>query len=329
MLFFFRLLISSFVFVLLTLNISVAASFDCSKATTETENTICNDPGLSKLDEVLGELYTVKSRINLFGSDLSYSADYDGFPDFLAEDTKKTQIAWIKQKQSSCYANTKCLYSIYTQRINNFFESELPQPAQTWRIREKQELSGGNFTVIIWSMDDNATSNQGCLGNDFIPVYSIITVHEKSTGALIDHNASILPVKENSCLMEELEISSTKKDSFQISINSMMSAGGWGASTHRYRFDVRFDAVILSSYNSTYFERNVFFFEETTIDFINGTVKFDYSNESERKIERINRIFNPGEQIAVEKSVPNIASPIFRDINEGVLWSIYNDLIPD
>ncbi|MDB0071642.1 hypothetical protein N9E84_03665 [Planktomarina temperata] len=306
-----------------------AASFDCNKATTETEITICNDPGLSKLDQVLSELYTLKASINLSGDDLSYSADYDGFPDFFMEDTKKTQISWINENQVNCYANTKCLYSIYTKRIDDFFVSELPQSKQTWRIREKKEVSGSDFTVIIWTVDDNPSSNEGCIGNDFTPVYSLLTVHAKNTGALIDHNASILPVKENSCLMEEIEISSTTKNSFQISIGSMMAAGGWGASSHQYNFDVISDAVMLSSYKSLYFERNVFFFEETTIDFINGHVKFDYSNETEQTVERIGQIFNPGEKLSVKKSIPNVTSPNFSEINEGGLWSIYNDLLPE
>ena len=75
MLFFLRLLVSSFVILLVTPIISIAASFDCSKAASETEITICNDPGLSKLDAVLGDLYGIKSRINVSGDDLSYYAD--------------------------------------------------------------------------------------------------------------------------------------------------------------------------------------------------------------------------------------------------------------
>ena len=35
-----------------------AASFDCSKATTETEIAICNDPELSALDELMSEIYS-------------------------------------------------------------------------------------------------------------------------------------------------------------------------------------------------------------------------------------------------------------------------------
>ena len=109
----------------------------------------------------------------------------------------------------------------------------------------------------------------------------------------------------------------------------MMATGGWGASTHQYRFNVRVDAVILSSHSSLYFERNVFFFEEITIDFINGTVKFDYSNESERKVEWINHVFNPGEQMSVEKSLPGNVSSSFREISQDSMWNIYDDLLPD
>ena len=47
--------------LLLTLGLHTAplqaASFDCSKATTETEITICNDPELSALDDRLSGVY--------------------------------------------------------------------------------------------------------------------------------------------------------------------------------------------------------------------------------------------------------------------------------
>ena len=43
-------------------NISMAASFDCNKATTETEIAICNDPELSALDELMGEIWGQTSQ---------------------------------------------------------------------------------------------------------------------------------------------------------------------------------------------------------------------------------------------------------------------------
>ena len=45
-------------------NGSVAASFDCNKATTKTEVAICNDPDLSKLDETLAVIWKREARSN-------------------------------------------------------------------------------------------------------------------------------------------------------------------------------------------------------------------------------------------------------------------------
>ena len=41
-----------------------AASFDCNKATTETEIAICNDPELSALDELMAEAYFLAKAAN-------------------------------------------------------------------------------------------------------------------------------------------------------------------------------------------------------------------------------------------------------------------------
>ena len=63
---FFRFLLVSLTFILGTTNLAHAASFDCNKATTETEIAICNDPELSALDELASALsYFVGLRIDL------------------------------------------------------------------------------------------------------------------------------------------------------------------------------------------------------------------------------------------------------------------------
>ena len=55
----FKFLLVSLVFTLGTTIAGHAASFDCNKATTETEIAICGDPELSALDEFMAELYGV------------------------------------------------------------------------------------------------------------------------------------------------------------------------------------------------------------------------------------------------------------------------------
>ena len=55
-------------------SVGQAASFDCNKATTETEIAICSDPELSALDEILASLFQTKVSIN-FESKISKSRD--------------------------------------------------------------------------------------------------------------------------------------------------------------------------------------------------------------------------------------------------------------
>ncbi|CUH61620.1 lysozyme inhibitor LprI family protein [Thalassobacter stenotrophicus] len=43
-------------------SVGKAASFDCNKATTETEIAICSDPELSALDELMGGLWVSRDR---------------------------------------------------------------------------------------------------------------------------------------------------------------------------------------------------------------------------------------------------------------------------
>ena len=46
-------------------SVGQAASFDCNKATTETEIAICNDPELSALDELMGMIWSFEDRTAL------------------------------------------------------------------------------------------------------------------------------------------------------------------------------------------------------------------------------------------------------------------------
>ena len=59
---FFRFLLVSLAFTLGTTNLTHAASFDCTKATTETEIAICNDPELGALDEEMSKVYSLLDK---------------------------------------------------------------------------------------------------------------------------------------------------------------------------------------------------------------------------------------------------------------------------
>ncbi|MGX1308993.1 uncharacterized protein AB7M35_003751 [Amorphus suaedae] len=79
-----------------------AASFDCAKAASRTEKTICGDATLSGLDGDLGTAYR----------DLMGRIDFD---DALVALLKKSQRDWIKTRDAC--ADAACMASAYRSRI--------------------------------------------------------------------------------------------------------------------------------------------------------------------------------------------------------------------
>lgn len=76
-----------------------SASFDCSKASSITEKTICNNPTISLLDDKLGATY--KSAMGKTNDQAKLKAD---------------QIAWIKESRL-CGGDSNCLEKSYKGRI--------------------------------------------------------------------------------------------------------------------------------------------------------------------------------------------------------------------
>jgi len=80
-------------------NDTLAASFNCSKATTSNEKLICATPSLSELDETYADLYRrVKSKLPQFAY------------------VKKEAIAALKQRASDCN-EVECMEKWYRYRI--------------------------------------------------------------------------------------------------------------------------------------------------------------------------------------------------------------------
>lgn len=79
---------------------SYAAGFDCSKAKSSTEKTICNTTSLSNLDEIL---------VLSFNKAVASSAD--------AKALKTAQQAWLKTREA-CVSNVSCITQAYTSRIS-------------------------------------------------------------------------------------------------------------------------------------------------------------------------------------------------------------------
>jgi len=89
-------------YVLVTISLSIlststmAASFNCGKASTKIEYAICNDTKLSEKDSEMGVAYReVATRTGV----------------------KQSQRNWISQRDKKCGDNTDCLYSETEKRI--------------------------------------------------------------------------------------------------------------------------------------------------------------------------------------------------------------------
>ncbi|MCP4335944.1 MAG: DUF1311 domain-containing protein, partial [Gammaproteobacteria bacterium] len=85
--------------LVLTANTGLAASFDCAKARTPIETSICSDASLSLMDDQLGALYR---------NAMAYAADPEGL--------KRGQRAWLKER-NQC-TEVDCLARAYENRIS-------------------------------------------------------------------------------------------------------------------------------------------------------------------------------------------------------------------
>ena len=85
---------------MLSSQLLVGASFDCGKAATEVEKTICADPMLSKLDTFLALAYKQA---------LTKSSD--------RKKRKASQYHWLVSKRNACNDDAICLHREYFLRI--------------------------------------------------------------------------------------------------------------------------------------------------------------------------------------------------------------------
>ena len=109
-----RLLVPVLFFV--GINFVHAASFDCSKVTTETEQVICDDPKLSQLDELMAVAYEQAQAKGLPVALLSKLEGYrDNFID--RSNVVQEQQQAIKQRDK-CKRDKACLADFYERRVN-------------------------------------------------------------------------------------------------------------------------------------------------------------------------------------------------------------------
>lgn len=111
-----------------------SASFDCTKAKSKVEKTICNDPGLSKLDEKLSATYKA-------------SMSSHPLPDYV----KARQRVWVSNNQYCDSSNfLSCLkknYQVRIEYLNGINNSTVYSTAK------KFSYSGGDVVAEYWMAD--------------------------------------------------------------------------------------------------------------------------------------------------------------------------------
>ena len=145
-----QFIIASLLFTSAT--ISTAASFDCSKAGTAIEKTICNTPTLDKLDSDLGATY--KEALRKDGS------------------IKQDQQAWIKER-NKC-SNTNCLEEAYKTRIADLTQMivRLDREAIAQDRGREQKQLGANSTTTAPALQSNINYRERSSCYGILDVYS-------------------------------------------------------------------------------------------------------------------------------------------------------------
>ncbi len=105
-----------------------AASFNCKKAGTFIEHTICGDAKLSKLDEKLAKAYK-KAKNN---------TDKDAL--------KKEQRQWIRTKRKSC-KDVACLRKVYTERVDELNAYGQSSGNATWAGNYSHNKSNATLDI--------------------------------------------------------------------------------------------------------------------------------------------------------------------------------------
>jgi uncharacterized protein len=97
---------------LLSLQISAhaqVASFDCAKAATPTERTICSTPALGAQDVRMATYYQILQNVSPAVSGMAYREFRDGM--------HHEQRGWMKNQRDVCKGDAACLEQAYDQRI--------------------------------------------------------------------------------------------------------------------------------------------------------------------------------------------------------------------
>ena len=143
---------------------SLAASFNCGKASTSVEKSICANSQLSALDDQLMQAYK---------NALSNTQ--------VPNELKNAQRAWLNSQRNKCNIDINCLQQVYTTRINKLVtlkaqskpdripvKTNTGQPTQTlgseeWEGDPHKCDDGTKFTINYIAQNEEGTPSKARL----------------------------------------------------------------------------------------------------------------------------------------------------------------------
>lgn len=130
--------------VCLLSNHANSASFDCKKASTWVEKTICQSPELSKLDDAMAKKY----RANL--NDGANEENSESYKNNVIIDQK----LWLNFQRNTC-KDTKCLKREYEEHIGEKTDSNWNDDLDSSDLPNKNAFGefSKNFQISIYNLD--------------------------------------------------------------------------------------------------------------------------------------------------------------------------------
>jgi uncharacterized protein len=240
-------------------NQPISPSFDCKRAITTTEKTICSDADLSQLDKLLAVIYKLALEANLTGTSI-----------------KTAQLQWLKDRPSE----REALIQAYETRMHELLSDTATLTlVLTYLFKEdKSEAEKANLlkTILATYLIDNQHSNNNeqptfneraasdlyfLSDNKVLLLYCIFRGPYNTT-----FKAYIIDLSSNNIIREvqfpryDTIIKQIKLEGTVISPNFSRNTGeilsyekgaGYGGFSRRYRYKIENDTAILHEQQAT------------------------------------------------------------------------------
>jgi uncharacterized protein len=152
-------------FAICIIKASQAVSFDCSKATMQSEKLVCNNQTLSKLDD---QMFAEYSKVKAMSAN----------PDLI----KNEQITWIKNVRD-CGINESCIEDLYNKRISQLVAITVLKtgPSNTNTLPTPATSNQTNNVSVPPNSEQNTSTQQSPVTNNQTDTVTNTSKSEQST----------------------------------------------------------------------------------------------------------------------------------------------------